>query len=252
MTKLTGKTVMITGASSGMGAASAEAFAKEGACLILLARRVDRLEVLAQKLKDQYKILVFIAELDVRDSEGITRVLHELPKAFRDIDVLVNNAGLAAGLDKVQDANVEDWDAMIDTNIKGLFYVTRAILPLMLARNSGHIINISSLAGHLVYAGAAVYCATKAAVKTFSRGLKLDCKGTPIRVTDIAPGAVETEFSMVRFKGDETRAKKVYEGYEAMEASDIADAVIYAATRPLHVNIAEMVITANEQALQLA
>ncbi len=249
---LTHKTVLITGASSGIGRAAAEAFAKEGAKLILLARRIDRLEVLADELKAKYSTQSFIATLDVRDPEGITQVLHELPKMFRDIDILLNNAGLAAGLDKIQDANVDDWEAMIDTNVKGLLYVTRAILPLMLARNSGHIINISSISGHIVYSGGVVYCATKHAVRAISRGIKLDCKGTPIRVTDIGPGAAETEFSMVRFKGDGDRAKKVYEGYQAMEAHDIADAIIFAATRPLHVDIAEIVINATEQAAQLA
>lgn len=252
MSALRDKVVLITGASSGIGAAIAEGFAKEGAKLILLARRLERLEVLAKQLQQEYQTKVYIAMLDVRDPEGITRVLYELPKGFRDIDILVNNAGLAAGADKVQDADIEDWNQMIDTNFKGLLYTTRAVLPLMLARNSGHVINISSISAHLVYSSGAVYCATKAAVRAFSRGIKLDCKGTPIRVSDIGPGAVETEFSMVRFKGDESRAKKVYEGYEAMEASDIAEAVIFVASRPPHVTIAEMVVNSTGQSAQLA
>lgn len=252
MSRLQDQVVLITGASSGIGEAAAKAFAKEGAKLILLARRLDRLEVLAQQLQQEYKTKVYIAMLDVREEEGITKVLYELPKGLREIDILINSAGLAAGLEKIQEADLNDWNAMIDTNVKGLMYVTRAVLPLMLARNKGHIINISSLAAHLVYSGASVYCASKAAVRAFSYGIKLDCKDTPIRVTDIGPGAVETEFSMIRFKGDVAKAKKVYEGYQAMEASDVADAILYAATRPANVNVAEIVITATEQAIQLA
>jgi len=249
---LKNKTVLITGASSGIGGAAAVAFAKAGAKLVLAARREERLDALASDLKAKYNSSVFIVKLDVRDPEAAPRMLHELPKLYRDIDILVNSAGLAAGFDKVQDANLADWEAMIDTNVKGLLYVTRAILPLMVARKSGHIINISSLAGHLTYSGATVYCATKEAVRAISRGIKLDCAGTPIRVTDIAPGMVETEFSMVRFKGDAVRAKSVYEKIHPLSAGDVADAVLYAATRPAHVNVAEMVLTATDQAMQLA
>ncbi len=251
-TSLKDKTVLITGASSGLGKAMAEAFATEGSKLILLARRMDRLEALAAELKAEHNSMVYIAKLDVREKEGMPAVLHALPKAFRDIDILINNAGLSLGLEKVQDCDVDDWDAMIDTNLKGLLYVTRAVLPLMLARNTGHIINISSISGHLVYSKGAVYCATKAAVRAFSRGLKLDCVGTPIRVSDIGPGIVETEFSLVRFKGDTERAKKVYEKVKPLSAEDIADAVIFTANRPPHANVAEMVLVANEQGLQLA
>lgn len=251
-TMLRDKTVLITGASSGIGAAAAEAFAREGAALVLLARRIERLEALASQLKAKYNIPIYIACLDVRQAENVTEVLHTLPKAFREIDILINNAGLAAGLAKVQDADINDWEAMIDTNIKGLLYVTRAILPSMLARNSGHIINVSSISGHLVYSGAAVYCATKAAVRTISRGIKLDCKGSAIRVSDIGPGLVETEFSLVRFKGDIERAKKVYQDIESLKPEDIADAIIFAATRPPYANVAEMVLVANEQQFQLS
>ena len=249
---LQNKTVLITGASSGIGRATAAGFAKAGAKLILAARREERLDTLASELKAAYNSSVFIVKLDIRDPEATPRMLHELPKLYRDIDILVNSAGLAAGCDKAQDANLADWEAMIDTNVKGLLYVTRAILPLMVARNSGHVINISSLAGHVTYSGATVYCATKEAVRAISRGIKLDCASTPIRVTDIAPGMVETEFSLVRFKGDAARAKSVYEKIQPLSATDVADAVLYAATRPAHVNVAEMVLTATDQPMQLA
>lgn len=245
------KTVCITGASSGIGKAIAEAFAREGAKLILVARRLDRLETIAQDLKAQYQVPVFIAKLDVRDKEGMAEVLHSLPKLYRDLDILINNAGLALGLDKFQDADIEDWDTMIDTNLKGLLYASRAVLPLMLARGTGHIINISSISGHLVYQKAAVYCATKAAVRAVSRGIKLDCAGTPVRVSDIGPGLVETEFSLVRFKGDEEQAERVYQQYTPLSPADIAEAVIFAASRPAHANVAEMVLVANDQAIQL-
>ncbi len=248
---LQAKTALITGASSGIGAAIAEKLAASGVKVILVARRLDRLEALAQKIQDQYQTPVFIAEGDMRQSEAMPQILHSLPKLFREIDILVNSAGLAAGLDPIITADIEDWEQMIDTNFKGLVYVTRAVLPLMQARGSGHIINVSSLAGHRAYPGGSVYCATKAAVTSFTRALKLECQGLNIRVTDIAPGMVETEFSAVRFKGDAGLAKKVYANLIPLSAEDVADAMHYALTRPAHMTISEMVIVANDQAIQL-
>jgi 3-hydroxy acid dehydrogenase / malonic semialdehyde reductase len=251
MSQLKNKIALVTGASSGIGAATAHALAREGAKLILTARRLDRLEALAATLKDKYQTPCFILELDVRDSEKIAHGLYQLPKAFQPIDILINNAGLAAGLDFIKDANLDDWEAMIDTNIKGLIYVTRAILPHMLAKNSGHIINISSIAAHYAYPGGSVYCGTKAFVKSFTRSLKQECINTGVKVTDIAPGAVETEFSEVRFKGDQEKAKKVYADLTPMKGEDISDAIIFALTRPSHVSVAEIIINALEQKVQL-
>jgi 3-hydroxy acid dehydrogenase/malonic semialdehyde reductase len=248
---LQAKTALITGASSGIGAAVAEKLAAGGVKVVLVARRIDRLEALAKKLQTQYQASVFIAEADVRQAEAMPGVLHSLPKLFRDIDILVNSAGLAAGLDLVQDADLTDWDQMIDTNFKGLVYATRAVLPFMQARGVGHIVNVSSLAAHRTYPGGSVYCATKAAVQSFTRALKLECQGQNIRVTDIAPGMVETEFSEVRFKGDAERAKQVYADLVPLSAEEVADAVYYAVSRPAHVNISEIVIVANQQAIQL-
>ncbi len=248
---LQAKTALITGASSGIGAAMAEKLAASGVKVILVARRMGRLDELAKKIQAEYHTPVFVAEVDVRQAEAIPALLHGLPKLFREIDILVNSAGLAVGLDPICEANLADWDQMIDTNLKGLIYTTRAILPLMQARNSGHIINVSSLAGHRAYAGGSVYCATKAAVTSFTRALKLECQEKNIRITDIAPGMVETEFSQVRFKGDADKAQKVYANFTPLSAAEVADAMHYALTRPAHVNIAEMVIVAKDQAMQL-
>jgi len=233
-----GKTVFITGASSGIGKACAYQFAKLGCKIILTARRLDRLKEIAKDLPSQ----CIPIELDVQDSAQVENVFKNL-----DVDILINNAGLALGLDKLQDGNVNNWDQVIDTNIKGLLYVTRAALPSMIKRNSGHIINIGSVAGHWVYQGGSVYCATKHAVKALSQGLRLDLKGTAIRVSEIDPGAVETEFSNVRFKNKEM-AKKIYQGFEPLVADDIADAIVYCATRPPHVNVSEIMIYPQAQA----
>jgi 3-hydroxy acid dehydrogenase/malonic semialdehyde reductase len=251
MISLTHKTALITGASSGIGAATAKVLAAQGAGLVLMARRQDRLDALAAEIQAQFHTPVFTLTADVRDAEAISTALHSLPKAFRDIDILVNNAGLALGLDPIKNAKIEEWDAIIDTNLKGLLYTTRAILPLMLARNSGHIVNITSISAHIAYAGASVYCATKSAVQAFTRALKIECTGTPLRVTDIAPGLVETEFSEVRFHGDKARAKQVYENMTPLCAEDIADAILYAVTRPKHVNVSELVLVANDQKVHL-
>lgn len=251
MVSLKDKVALITGASSGIGAATAHALARAGAKLILAARRIDRLEALAKELKDKYQSACFILELDVKNSEKVAEALYQIPKAFQPIDILINSAGLASGFDLTKDSDIEDWDVMIDTNFKGLIYVTRAILPQMLERNSGYIINISSTAGRHAYSKGSVYCATKAAVTTFSRALKQECIGTDVRITDIAPGMVETEFSEVRFKGDKDQAKKVYETFTPLSSDDIAEAIMFALTRPLHVNVVDMVITAKDQARHL-
>ncbi|MDF2940060.1 MAG: short-chain alcohol dehydrogenase [Gammaproteobacteria bacterium] len=249
--RLENKVALITGASSGIGEATARSFARLGASLILCARRTERLEALATELKNQYQSLVHIISLDVTAPHHVEMALTNLPVEFINIDIVVNNAGLAIGLDPLADASIEDWDKMIDTNIKGLLYVTKAILPDMLVRKTGHIVNIGSISGHQVYAKGAVYCATKHAVKAISRALKLECQGSPIRVTEVDPGLVETEFSMVRFKGDTARAKKVYENIQPLTAQDVADAICYAVTRPAHVNVAEITLGATEQPMQL-
>lgn len=240
--------VFITGASSGIGASCAKQFAQQGVKLLLAARRVNRVNALADLLKKEWRIPVHVFGLDVRNQEEVERVLQSLPEEWKSIDVLVNNAGLSRGLNKLQEGTIADWDEMIDTNVKGLLYVTRAILPGMISRGRGHIINIGSIAGHSVYPAGNVYCASKYAVKALSEGLKMDLLGTPIRVSSIDPGLVETEFSLVRFHGDSERAKKVYEGLQPLTPDDIADAVIYCATRPPHVNINEVVVMPVAQA----
>jgi 3-hydroxy acid dehydrogenase / malonic semialdehyde reductase len=247
MQNLQNKLVFITGASSGIGEACARQFAQNNCRLILAARRIDRLQQLVSDLKNHFNAESHLLQLDVRDHEHVKNAIASLPPHWQDIDILLNNAGLAAGLAPLQEGDIEDWDKMIDTNIKGLLYVTRAILPGMVQRNRGHIVNIGSIAGHEVYPQGAVYCASKYAVKAISQGLKMDLLGTQIRVTSIDPGMVETEFSLVRFAGDEKRAAKVYEDLTPLAADDIADAVIYAASRPVHVNISDMIILPTAQ-----
>ncbi len=239
--------MLITGASAGIGAACARAFAAEGARLVLAARRAERLQELADKLRGSGTDVLAL-ELDVRDAAGVAETIGALPAEWSAIDVLVNNAGLSRGIDKVHEAHLFDWEEMIDTNVKGLLYVTRAVLPGMVKRGRGHVINIGSIAGHEVYPGGSVYCATKSAVRTITTGLRLDLFGTPVRVSSIDPGAAETEFSVVRFRGDEARAADVYEGYQPLTAEDIADAVLWVATRPPHVNVDEILIKCTAQA----
>lgn len=247
MLNLQNKIIFITGASSGIGAACAKAFAKAGARLILCARRGERLTALTQHLKHfDTEILPFT--LDVTHANKVQHIFTNLSAEWRDIDILVNNAGLAAGLESLQTGDINDWERMIDTNVKGLLYVTKAALPNMLQRNQGHIINIGSIAGHEVYPNGAVYCATKHAVKALSAGLKMDVLGTKIRVSSVDPGMVATEFSEVRFHGDKEKAAAVYRGLTPLTADDIADAVVYCATRPAHVNISEMLILPTDQA----
>lgn len=241
-------TVLITGASAGIGEACARAFAAHGVRLLLAARRGDRLAALSAELRESRGTEVHELEMDVRDLGVVTRVIGDLPVEWAGIDVLVNNAGLARGSDRVHDADPRDWDEMIDTNVKGLLYVTRAVLPGMLKRGRGHVVNIGSIAGREMYPGGAVYCATKAAVEAITRGMRMDLLGTPVRVTNVMPGLVNTEFSLVRFRGDEERAESVYQGFLPLTPGDVADAVVYAATRPAHVNVDEIMVKPVAQA----
>ncbi len=228
-------TVLITGASSGFGEACAHHFAALGARLIICARRKQRIETLAQKLAESTDVLA--ESLDVRDKQAVANFIDQLPEAWRSIDVLVNNAGLALGLESADSASLDDWDTMIDTNIKGLNYMTRAVLPGMVQRGKGHIINIGSIAGSYAYPGGNAYGGTKAYVQQFSRNLRADLVGKNIRVTNIEPGLAETEFSVVRFHGDIDKAQNVYQGTHPLFADDIARTVVWAATQPEHVNI---------------
>jgi 3-hydroxy acid dehydrogenase / malonic semialdehyde reductase len=245
---LANQTVLITGASSGIGRASAEAFAAKGARIIICARRADRLDELKARLEKEYHASVYSFVLDVRDREAVNQTIDSLPEDWKKIDLLLNNAGLSRGLDKLQEGLVEDWEEMIDTNVKGLLYMTRKIVPGMIERGLGHIINIGSIAGHEVYPKGNVYCASKHAVDAITQGLRLDLVDTPLRVTAIDPGLIETEFSEVRFHGDKERAKSVYKGLEALTPEDIAETIVWCASRPAHVQIAEVIILPTNQA----
>ena len=248
---LQGKLVLITGASSGIGAATARAFAAEGARLLLCARRLDRLTAMEPELMSLGAAEVLSEELDVTRRESVERVLGEtgsLEDNWRSVDVLVNNAGLSRGLGKLYEDDPQNWEEMLDTNVKGLLYVTREIVPGMVARGRGHVVSLGSTAGHQTYAGGSVYCATKAAERVISEGLKLDLMGTPVRVTTIDPGMVETEFSSVRFRGDEEKAAKVYQNITPLEPEDVADAILWAVSRPARVNIHSMLLTSIDQA----
>lgn len=245
---LTGKRVLITGASSGIGRSCAKQFAAAGARLLLAARRIDRLEALAIELNAEYGTDVYYVELDVRDRDWVAEVVADLPTAWREIDILINNAGLSRGLDRLHAGSIDDWDEMIDTNIKGLLYVSRAVIPGMVERNAGHVINIGSIAGRAAYPGGNVYCGSKAAVREISAGLKIDLLGTAVRVSEVDPGLVETEFSDVRFHGDRDRAKKTYDGLTPLTPDDIADIVLFCATRPAHVNLSELLVVPTDQA----
>ena len=249
--KLSGSVVLITGASSGIGEACAFAFAAEGARLLLAARRVERIEALRGKLTEAGAADLHALGLDVRDRAAVEKTLGSLPADWQTIDVLVNNAGLSRGLDKLYEGNVEDWEEMIDTNVKGLLYVTRAVVPGMVQRGRGHVINLGSTAGEMTYPNGAVYCASKAAERAINDGLRQDVLGTAVRVTSIDPGMVETDFSRVRFHGDEERAAKVYQGVTPLTPEDVADAIVWAATRPAHVNIARVLMTPVDQANSL-
>ncbi|RFP66559.1 SDR family NAD(P)-dependent oxidoreductase [Hymenobacter lapidiphilus] len=233
------KTAFITGASSGIGRATAVALGRAGFKLVLTGRRLERLQELARELAD---VPTHLLTFDVRNRAAVEAAVASLPAEFADVDVLINNAGNAHGLAPIQQGDPNDWDAMLDGNVKGLLYVSRAVLPAMTRRNTGHIINIGSIAGHETYANGNVYCASKAAVAALTKGMRLDLLPHHIRVAEVNPGAVETEFSEVRFKGDTQRAAGVYQGYEALRAEDVADLLAFMVTRPAHVNIAEVLI----------
>ncbi|MBD1835856.1 SDR family oxidoreductase [Cyanobacteria bacterium FACHB-472] len=245
MVSIKDQIVLITGASSGIGAACAKIFAEAGAKLILVARRQERLEELAQMLKGT---TVHLLPLDVRDRVSVESAFSSLPADWSNVDILINNAGLSRGLNKLHEGSIQDWEEMLDTNIKGLLYCTRFLVPGMVNRGRGHVVNLGSIAGHQTYPGGNVYCASKAAVKAISEGLKQDLLGTPVRVSSVDPGLVETEFSNVRFHGDTDRAKKVYQGLTPLAPEDIADVIFFCVTRPAHVNISEILLVPTDQA----
>lgn len=247
MNRIKGKLILVTGASSGIGEACARRFAAEGARLALWARRRTRLESLARTLEAQHRAVPQLAEVDVRDRAAVSRAAEALVAAGQVPDVLINNAGLASGLSKVHEGDPEDWDRMIDTNLKGLLNVTRAILPHMVSRRRGHVVNIGSTAGHQTYPMGNVYNATKFGVRALTEGMNLDVAGTPIRVSEVDPGFVETEFSEVRFHGDRERAKAVYQGFQPLTADDVADTIAYVVNLPEHVNILDLVIVPTAQ-----
>ncbi len=240
------KLAIITGATSGIGKATAEAFAKAGINLILCGRRAERLAALQASLSTQ--VQVHTLTFDVRDQAAVSAALNSLPEALKQIDILVNNAGNAHGMGPIQSGDVADWDAMIDGNIKGLLYVSQVVIPWMIARQQGHIVNLSSIAGKQTYPNGNVYCASKAAVEALSEGMRLDLNPHNIKVTNIAPGAVETEFSLVRFKGDAQKSDAVYQGYQPLVAEDIADIIAFTVTRPAHVVLADILILPTAQA----
>jgi len=242
------RNVFVTGASSGIGEACARAFAREGANVLMAARRLERIEKLARELEETHAVTTHAFRLDVRDRAAVEGALAGLPPFWETIDILVNNAGLSRGLVKLQEGDVQDWEEMIDTNVKGLLYVTRAILPGMVRRNSGHVINMGSIAGHQLYPNGNVYCASKFAVAAISGGLRMDLLGTNVRVSSIDPGLVETEFSEVRFHGDKARAAQTYAHMMPLTGEDVAEAVIFCATRPPHVDVSQIVIMPTAQA----
>ena len=242
------KTVLITGASSGIGEGCARKFASQGARLILNARSTDKLEALAQELREKYNAECYVMPFDVCDRNAAAEALAVLPDEWKAIDVLINNAGLAVGVDKEHEGNIEEWDIVIDTNIKALLSMTRLVVPGMVERGCGHIINIGSIAGDAAYPGGSVYCATKAAVKALSDGLRIDLVDTPLRVTNIKPGLVETNFSVVRFRGDKERADNVYKGIQPLTGDDIAEVAYFAASAPEHMQVAEILVMPTNQA----
>jgi NADP-dependent 3-hydroxy acid dehydrogenase YdfG len=240
------KTILITGATSGIGLATAKKFANKKNQLILCGRRQHKLDEISNEISKITNVLTL--RFDVSDKKEVNKVLENLPKEFRSIDILINNAGNAHGLDTIQEGSLDDWDNMIDSNVKGLLYVSRVIIPKMIEQNSGHIINIGSLAGREVYEKGNIYCATKHAVNAISKAMRIDLNKTGIKVSEINPGLVETDFSNVRFKGDNNRAEKVYLGYKALQADDIADIIEFVINRPSHVNIADILVLPQAQA----
>ncbi len=241
------KIVLVTGASAGIGAATATEFAKLGAKLLVCARRVEKLQALEAELRAAGASDVHCFAMDVQDRKAVAETLGGLPDAWKAVDVLVNNAGLSRGLKKLYEDDIQDWEEMIDTNVKGLLYVTRAIVPGMAERKAGHVINLGSIAGHFAYPNGGVYCASKAAERFISDGLRIDLNGTSVRVTSVDPGMVETDFSLVRFRGDEERAAKTYANIDPLGPDDVADAIVWAATRPAHMMVQTIVLTPTAQ-----
>jgi NADP-dependent 3-hydroxy acid dehydrogenase YdfG len=248
---LRGKIVFVTGASGGIGRATAVAFATEGAKLLLAARRAGKLAEVASDCLERGAPAVHSIDLDVRDHRAVQNAIDTLPNEWAEIDVLINNAGLSRGLEKLYMGRIEDWEEMIDTNVKGLLYVTRAVVPGMVVRGRGHVINLGSTAGEIAYPGGAVYCGSKAAERLINDGLREDVLGTPVRVTSVDPGMVETDFSLVRFRGDEERAAKVYKGVKPLTPEDVAEVIVWVTRRPDHVNIARVSMTTIHQANSL-
>ena len=242
------KTILITGASSGIGEGCARKFASQGARIILNSRSTEKLESLAQDLKEKYNADCYVMPFDVCDRNSAAAALKALPEEWQSIDVLINNAGLAIGVDKEYEGNLDEWDVVIDTNVKALLSMTRLVVPGMVERGRGHIINIGSIAGDAAYPGGSVYCATKAAVKALSDGLRIDLVDTPLRVTNIKPGLVETNFSVVRFRGDKQKADNVYRGIKPLNGDDIAEVVYFAASAPEHMQVAEILVMPTYQA----
>ena len=247
MNRIEGRTALVTGATAGIGQACARAFAGRGVHLVLVGRRAERLEALATELRDAFGVAITTVVLDVRDRDAVTRAARMLDEQGVEVDILVNNAGKALGLDVLHEGDLDDWDEMIDTNLKGLLYMSRAFLPGMVNRDRGHVINIGSTAGRWTYPRGNVYCGTKFGVKGISEGMNIDLAGTRVRVSSVDPGLVETEFSEVRFHGDSERAAGVYRGYTPLSPNDIADAVLYVANAPAHVDIFNMVIMPTDQ-----
>lgn len=248
MTALKDKIVFITGASSGIGEACARSFAREGSRLILSARRNEKLQQLAVELKEKYGTDIYYFQLDVRDKRGVDKAVEDLPGEWKAVDILINNAGLGLGLIEMYKDDTDGWDQMIDTNVKGALYVLRAIVPGMVERNQGHIINLGSIAGHEAYPKGGVYCATKHALAAITKSLRMDVIDKNIKVNTIDPGMVETDFSNIRFNGDKERAKKVYEGVKPLVAEDIAETIIFMVSRPWHVSLNEVIIMPHVQA----
>lgn len=242
------KTALITGATSGIGEATVFALAEKGFQLILTGRRAERLDEIAKNVEKKYGVKTLCLSFDIRNQEATTSAISSLPKEWKDVDVLINNAGLAVGLNHIQDGVIDDWERMIDTNIKGLLYITRAIAPEMCAKGKGHIVNIGSIAGKDVYENGNVYCATKHAVDALSKAMRIDMLKYGIRVSNVCPGMAETEFSNVRFKGDDVKAKKFYDGFEPLKAEDIADIIAYIVTLPPHVCVNDILVMPTAQA----
>jgi 3-hydroxy acid dehydrogenase / malonic semialdehyde reductase len=245
---LKNKIVFVTGATAGIGAATALEFAKLGAKIMVCGRRADKLESFIPQLREAGAPDVHTFVLDVQSREAVATALASIPEEWKAVEVLVNNAGLSRGLTRLYEDDIQNWEEMIDTNVKGLLYVTRAIVPGMVARGSGHVINLGSIAGHAAYPQGGVYCATKVAERFITDGLRIDLNGTPVRVTTVDPGMVETEFSLVRFRGDSERAAKTYANIDPLTAEDIAETIVWAATRPAHVMVQSVVITPTAQA----